>query len=57
MTLKKEPLENIVEKGENADNQYFLLFQYVFQLFPKQISIFQSHLFYVVWKSFQFGPV
>ena len=26
MTLKKKPFENIVGKGENADNQHFLLF-------------------------------
>ena len=26
MTLEKNPFENIVGKGENADNQHFLLF-------------------------------
>ena len=45
MSLKKKPFENIVGKGENAGNQHFLLFLQCFLLFPKQISIFQSHLF------------
>ena len=26
MTLEKQPFENIVGKGENANNQHFLLF-------------------------------
>ena len=30
MTLQKKPFENIVEKGENAGNQYFLLFPQYF---------------------------
>ena len=29
------PFENIVGKGENAGNQYFLLFQQRFLPFPK----------------------
>ena len=37
--------ENIVEKGENAGNQHFLLFPQCFLSFQKQISVFQSHLF------------
>ena len=40
----KKPFENVVEKGENAGNQHFLLFPQCFLPFPKQISIFQSHL-------------
>ena len=45
MTLKKKPFENSVGKGENAGNQHFLLFPGYFLSFPKQISIFLSHLF------------
>ena len=37
MTSKnKKPFENIVRKGENADNQHFLLFSQCFLLFPKK---------------------
>ena len=39
MTLGEKPLENIIRKGENAGNQYFL-FPQCFLPFPKQISIF-----------------
>ena len=35
-------IENIVGKGENAGNQYFLLFPQCFLLFPTQISSFES---------------
>ena len=35
----------IVGKGENAGNQHFLLFPQCFLPVPKQISIFESHLF------------
>ena len=44
MTLRKKSFENIVGKAENADNQHFLLFPQCFLPFPKQISIFDSHL-------------
>ena len=43
--LYKKRFENIVENGENDSNQHFLLFPQCFLPFPKQISIFQSHLF------------
>ena len=43
--LGKETFENIVEKGENAGDQHFLLFPHCFLPFPKQISVFQSRLF------------
>ena len=46
MTLKQRAFENIVGKGENAGNQHFLLFTQCLLPFPKQILIFQSHLFY-----------
>ena len=38
--LEKKAFENIVEKGENAGNQHFLLFPQCFLLFPTQISVF-----------------
>ena len=33
-SLKKNPFENIVGKGENTGNQHFLLFPQCFLLFP-----------------------
>ena len=42
--LKKEAFEKIVGKGENADNQHFLLFPQCFLSFQIQISFFDSHL-------------
>ena len=44
---KNNHFENIVEKGDNAGNQHFLLFPQFFLLVPKQISIFQSDLVFV----------
>ena len=41
MTLRKTLFENIVGKGENADNQHFLLFSQCFLPCWKQISIFE----------------
>ena len=35
-TLKNEPFENVVGKGENACNQHFLLFLQCFLPFPRQ---------------------
>ena len=43
-TFRKKSFENIVRKGENAGNQYFLLFPQCFLPLPKQISIFQPNL-------------
>ena len=37
--------KNIFGKGENADDQHFLLFPSHFLPFPKRISTFQSHSF------------
>ena len=37
-----------MEKGENAGNQQFLLFPQCFLPFSKQISVFESHLFYLL---------
>ena len=42
MPLKMKPFVNIVGKGENVGNHYFLLFPLCFLPFPFQI--FQSHL-------------
>ena len=56
MTLKKKPFENIVGKGENAGNQHFLLSHNVF--YPSQAKFeFFIHIYFVVYKCFQFGPV
>ena len=35
MTLKKKALENAAGKGENADNQHFLLFPQCFLLYER----------------------
>ena len=40
-----------MRKGENAGKQHFLLFPQCFLPFPKQISIFQSHLVIVIFSS------
>ena len=42
---QRKALENIVEKGENAGNQHFLLFPQCFLSFLKQVLIFHSTLF------------
>ena len=38
-TLRKKPFENIVQKGENAGDQHFLLFPQCFLLFQTEIII------------------
>ena len=43
-TLRKRPFHNILGKGENASSQHFLLFPICFQLFCRQISIFESQI-------------
>ena len=48
-TLSKKPFENIVEKGENAGNQHFLLFSQCFLPIPKTIC-FLSYIYFVVCK-------
>ena len=40
-TLRKKPFENIVEKGENAGNQHFLLFPQCFLPYQRQKPSFQ----------------
>ena len=57
MTLRKEALENVWGKGENAGNQHLLLFSKCFLSFQKHILNFLSHIYFVLCKSFQFGPV
>ena len=44
-TLKKNPFENIVGKGENAGNQHFLLFPQCLLPIPRRISDFNLHSF------------
>ena len=44
--LKKKAFENILEKGENAGKPAFSPFPKIFLPIQKQISIFESHLFY-----------
>ena len=51
-----KPFENIVVKGENAGNQDFLLLPQFFLPILKQIEFF-SHIYFVVRRCFQFGPV
>ena len=41
----KKAFKNIFGNGENAGNQYFLLFPQCFLLIPLQNSVFESHLF------------
>ena len=58
-TSTEKPFENIVEKGENAGNQHFLLFPQCFLPFPKQVLIFYSNLFcrlrmLSIWTSLNF---
>ena len=54
MTKKRKSFENNVGNGENAGNQHFLLFLQCFLSFPKQISIFLSHLFCCLYSAFNF---
>ena len=56
-TLKKEPFENIVGKGENAGNQYFLLFPTMFSTIPKTNLNFFSNINFMLSKCFQIAPV
>ena len=48
--------ENILGKGENAGNQHFLLSQNVFYLSQNECQIL-SHIYFVLCKGFEFGPV
>ena len=45
-TSGKKSFSKHCGKGKNAGNQYFLLFPRCFLLFPAQISIFESELFW-----------
>ena len=38
---RKMPLEHIVGKEENADNQHFLLFPLCFLLYPRKTTPFE----------------
>ena len=54
--LMKEAFKNIVRKGDNAGDQYFLLFQQCFLPYQIHKSPFQQHLI-LVCKCFQFCSV
>ena len=60
-TLTEKAFENIVGKGENADNQHFHLFTFshdVFYLSENKFQIFvHIYNYFVVCKCFQFGLV
>ena len=56
-STQEKHFENIVGKGEDADNQHFLLLLQWFLPFPKQISLFRLQFIFVVCKCFQFGQV
>ena len=44
MIQLKEHFENIIEKGENADDQHFLLFPQCFEPYPSQIHSLDPYL-------------
>ena len=48
MSVRKKPLETIVRKGENAGNQYFLLFRQCFLLSQSKIQ-FLIQIYFVVF--------
>ena len=52
-TLKKEPFESILGKGENAGYSFS---QIVFYPSQKKFQFF-SNIYFVVCKCFEFGPV
>ena len=49
--------ENIAEKWENAGNQHLLLFPQFFLTLLETKFLFFSKIYFVVWKSFEFGLV
>ena len=51
---KIKPVENIVRKGENADEQHFLLLSQCFVPFRTEIASFETHEI-VVCLCVQFG--
>ena len=63
-TLRSNPVENIVGKGENAGNQHFLLLPQCFLLFPEvHVNLLFSHIYFVVcimlssWSGLTFCPL
>ena len=54
-TLKKRPFENIVGKGENADNQHFLLlpqcFSHIKKEFALKLNLFCGLQMLSIWTS------
>ena len=43
--VKKRAFQNVVEKGENAGNQHFLLFPHHLKILQRQNLSFELHLF------------
>ena len=52
--VEKKAFKIIVGRGENADNQHFLLFPHVFYPSKKKKNLFLSYIYSVVCKHFQF---
>ena len=56
MSLQKMAFENIVGKGENALTSIFSFSHNVFYHFQNKFQ-FLGHIYFVVCKCFEFGPV
>ena len=59
MTLRRKAFENIVGKGENADNEHFLLFPQYFLLYHREKSSYwkysNCHLqMFSIWTSLKY---
>ena len=59
MTLNKKPFESIMRKGENADNQHFLLLPQCFLPYQRKITSFEDYLnchlqMLLIWTSIHF---
>ena len=54
--LRKEDFSKHCGKRRNAGNQHFLVFPQCFLPVPKKIQFF-SHIYFVVCKCFESGPV
>ena len=52
--LKKKAFENVVGKGETADNQHFLIFPQFFLPYVRETI---RNRYFVICKCFEFGPV
>ena len=54
---ERKLLKTLWGKRENTGYQHFLLFPQCFLPFLFQISLSLGHIYSLVWKCFQFGPV